>query len=188
VSITDDIRRLQVRVGVRPDGLIGPATVEALLKALEVPTAAPPARLDVAALQQRIGVTPDGQFGPASKAALFAALTNLTAPSLTTADFEAAAAELGVGVNIIKAVRKVEAPRGPFDDQGRSSLLYERHIFAAESKSLFNKSHPHLSGPPYGPGGYGSFASQYDKLADACARGGSFGQLHPLREGQRPGR
>ena len=128
-------------------------------------------RLTIKALQAVIGVTADGAFGPQSKAALFAKLANLKAPALTALDFQMAADRLGVPVGHIRGVRKVEAPRGPFDDDGRPSILYERHKFRNNTVPVgrFNKSNPDLSGPGYGPGGYGAFSAQYDRLARACA-------------------
>lgn len=104
---------------------------------------------------------------------LLARLTNKNAPALTDADFEAAAASLGGGVTPqhMKASKKVEAPKGAFDDQGRPTILYERHVFARNTtpKARFNASNPDLSGPPYGPGGYGAFSAQYGKLERAFA-------------------
>lgn len=128
-------------------------------------------RLTIKALQTDIGVTADGAFGPKSKAALFAAFTNLKAPALTDADIKAAADRLGVPAGHIRGVRKVEAPRGSYDDSGKPSILYERHKFRNNTVPVgrFNKSHPKLSGPGYGPGGYGAFSAQWDKLAAACA-------------------
>jgi hypothetical protein len=68
---------------------------------------------------------------------------------------------------MIKAVRKVEAPRGSFDDEGRPTILYERHVFSRNSGRRFDASHPILSSRTQG--GYGKFSIQYDKFADACA-------------------
>lgn len=128
-------------------------------------------RLTIKELQYNISVTPDGAFGPKSRAALFAKLSNTSAPALTAADIQAAARRLGVPVGHIKGSREVEAPRGSYDDMGRPTILYERHKFRnnCEPVGRFNASHPDLSGPAYGPGGYGPFAGQYDKLARACA-------------------
>lgn len=134
-------------------------------------------RLTIQTLHDDIGITPDvpgyGKvFGPRSKAALFAKLSNRNAPALTPADFQCAADRLGVPVGHIRGVRKVEAPRGPYDDQGRPSILYERHVFArnTEPQGRFNEGHPTLSASKgYGPGGYGPFSAQYDRLAAACA-------------------
>lgn len=103
-----------------------------------------------------------------------ALITNRRAPALTDADFERAADELGHGVtpNHMRASRKVEAPRGPFDDLGRPSILYERHVFSRNTtpKGKFNARHPDLSHVRgYGAGGYGKFSEQYEKLARAYA-------------------
>jgi hypothetical protein len=72
----------------------------------------------------------------------------------------------------MRASKKVEAPRGAFDDQGRPSILYERHVFSRNTnpKDKFNASHPNLSAlRGYGAGGYGSFGAQYGKLELAYA-------------------
>ena len=133
-------------------------------------------RLTIGALQSDLGIDPATPgfgrvFGPRSKAALFAAFSNPGAPALIPADFAAAATRLGVPVGHIVGVRKVEAPRGPFDDQGRPTILYERHKFraACDPAGCFDGSNPDISGPPYGAGGYGPFSAQYDRLAAACA-------------------
>lgn len=120
-------------------------------------------------LQRRIGAGADGVWGQKSRAALLAKLTNKNAPALTEADLERAADELRAPVTIIRAVRKVEAPRGAFDENGRPSILFERHKFRTHSKGHFDRVAPALSGPPYGRGKYGTYAGQYDKLLDACA-------------------
>lgn len=128
-------------------------------------------RLTISALQADIGVLPDGVFGPRSKSALIVKLSNLSAPLLDVNDFAAAAKRLHVPVGHIIGVRKVEAPRGPFDALGRPSILYERHKFrdATVPPGVFDAAAPMLSGPPFGPGGYGAISGQYGKLMDACA-------------------
>lgn len=127
--------------------------------------------MNIKDLQRLIGATADGVFGPASRSALFAKLTNLRAPALTDSDFERVAAELGVGPKLIKAVRAVEAPRGPFDEKGRPSILYEKHVFSRCTlpPHRYDGSHPVLSARHWEPGSYGLFSAQYTKLADACA-------------------
>lgn len=105
---------------------------------------------------------------------MLALITNVRAPAITEADYQRAAERLGNGVTVrhMKASKKVEAPRGAFDDQGRPSILYERHVFARNTapKGRFNASHPDLSAVRgYGPGGYGAFSAQYAKLAAAYA-------------------
>jgi hypothetical protein len=81
------------------------------------------------------------------------------------------AADLGAPVKLIKAVRKVEAPRGAFDDEGRPSILYERHVANRNTvpPGAYAARAPELFGPPYGRGGYGPFSAQYGRLAAACA-------------------
>jgi hypothetical protein len=125
--------------------------------------------MDIKDLQRRIGAVADGVFGPKSAARLLAVLTNAKAPALTAADLQRAADDLAAPVAIIRAVRKVEAPRGAFDANGRPSILFERHKFSEHSGGRFDSTAPSLSGPPYGPGGYGSFAGQYGKMVQACA-------------------
>lgn len=128
-------------------------------------------RLTVRDLQSRIGTTVDGAFGPRSRAALFATLSNKSARALTPEDIEQVARSLGVPAGIIRAVRKVEAPRGAFDEQGRPSILYERHVANRNTvpPGAYATTHPAIFGGAYGPGGYGAFSAQYDRLADACA-------------------
>lgn len=133
-------------------------------------------RLTIKTLHDRIGVTPDTPgygkvFGPRSRKLLTAKLTNLRAPAATRADFIQVAEDLDVPVGHIYGSRTVEAPRGPFDKQGRPTALYERHVFSrnTEPQGRFDRLIPHLSGGPYGRGGYGAFDAQFDKLLDACA-------------------
>lgn len=128
-------------------------------------------RLTVPILQSLIGVTADGKFGPLSKAALRRHLTNTAAPAITNADIAQTAQELAVDVRMIKAVRKVEAPRGAYDGAGLITLLYERHKFRdrSEPPGAFNRAYPLLSGSAYGPGGYGPYSAQFDRFASACA-------------------
>ncbi len=103
---------------------------------------------------------------------MLASITNLRAAAITEADYHIAAEKLGHGVTPLhmKASKKVEAPRGSFDDNGRPSILYERHVFSRNTnpKGRFNAGHPELSAlRGYGRGGYGAFGAQYGKLARA---------------------
>lgn len=159
------------------------SAVDAVLDRLGIPRdTAPPAlatpvtgpgtaRLTIGALQRRIGTPETGTWSGADKAALSAKLSNKNAPALTPADFERVAAELGAPIAIMRGVRKVEAPRGAFDDLGRPSILYERHVANRNTmpQGAFAARAPAYFGGPYGRGGYGSFDSQYDKLFAACA-------------------
>ena len=99
------------------------------------------------------------------------ALAALLAPGprtpLADADFAAAATKLACAVAAIRAVAKVESSRSPFDDLGRPTILYERHLFHRLTGGRFRAQHPDLSNPE--AGGYGTFASQYGKLERAYA-------------------
>jgi N-acetylmuramidase-like protein len=65
--------------------------------------------------------------------------------TLTEADFNRAAMKLRCGVPEVKAVAKVESPKGGFLSDGRPTLLFEAHIFSRLTKRKYDRSHPHLS-------------------------------------------
>lgn len=65
--------------------------------------------------------------------------------ALTEADFARAATELRCGIAEVKAVAKVESPKGGFLADGRPTLLFEAHIFSRLTKRKYDRSHPHLS-------------------------------------------
>ncbi|HEX8643049.1 MAG TPA: N-acetylmuramidase family protein [Allosphingosinicella sp.] len=133
-------------------------------------TSVPTKRFDAAGFRAFLGV-PAGASAETFKQTLMQRLSNTNAPALSEEDYKQAAANLGVPVKHIKAVRTVEVREDPFDDQGRPTILFERHIFAKHCvpAGRFNASNPAISGGPYGKGNYGSKASQYEKLAAACA-------------------
>jgi hypothetical protein len=190
VELVKAIDALLDRAGCPRDGTApagAPPKPEPVAPLAEVP----PGRLDVAGLRAFLGLPRAGPFDDAAKSALLARLSNPKAPGLTDADIARAAADLGVSPNHIKAVRKVEVRKSPFDDHGRPTILYERHVFTRNTvpKGRFNASNPAISGGPYGKGGYGLASAQYGKLADACAldpeaafRGCSWGAFQVLGE------
>lgn len=79
--------------------------------------------------------------------------------------FQNASAQLGCEVAAIQAVVSVEAPRGPFDDDGHPTLLFERHLFHRFTSGRFDMVAPNLSAAT--PGGYGKYSEQYGRLATA---------------------
>ena len=85
------------------------------------------------------------------------------------AAFAAAAVRLGVQEAAIRAVAEVETKQSAFDASGRPTILYERHYFRRLTGGRFDTSHPDLSGPPYGRGGYGLMSAQYGRLQAAHA-------------------
>lgn len=118
--------------------------------------------------------TAAGSFDGLSWAQMVALITNVRAPALTEDDYRRAAEKLGNGVTVrhMKASKIVEAPRGAYDEHGRPSILYERHVFSRNTtpKGRFNASHPNLSSVRgYGAGGYGPFSAQYTRLQQAYA-------------------
>jgi hypothetical protein len=89
-------------------------------------------------------------------------------PTLTPADFQRAASIIGCDVPAIKAVAKIEAPRGAFLPSGKPTLLYERHKFSEFTNGAYDASHPDISNPV--AGGYGPAGEhQYDRLDIAAA-------------------
>ncbi|HEX8571719.1 MAG TPA: N-acetylmuramidase family protein [Allosphingosinicella sp.] len=175
-AIVDDIDDVLDRAGVPRDGppLNPPAPTPAQVAAAAAspPPPAPPAvpagRLDIRRLRTFLGLPAAGTFDAATKDALLKRLANTKAAALTQADFARVAADLNVPVKIIQAVRKVEAPRGAFDDLGRPTILYEKHIFGKQTGYAFNRTHPLLSSKSWQPTTYGKFSAQYEKLTQAC--------------------
>jgi len=172
-DLVDAIDALLDRAGVPRDSAPpAPAPAPAPVPAAPpspTPATPPPAALDVAGLLAWLGLPGETAFGAAATQALFGRLSNTKAPALTDDDFETVAAALGVPAKIVRAVTKVEAPRGAFDNEGRPSILYEKHVFARNTGGRFNASHPVLSASKWQPGTYGPLSVQYDKLAQACA-------------------
>lgn len=85
---------------------------------------------------------------------------------LTEDQYVDAAKALRCEASAVKAVVQTEvAIRGPFDNQGRATILFERHYFHKLTNGRFDGSSPDISNPV--PGGYGRFSAQYDKLARA---------------------
>jgi biotin carboxyl carrier protein len=84
-------------------------------------------------------------------------------------DYVQAATSLQCEVGAIKAVAKVESPRGSFSTYlGRQlpTILYERHYFRNFTSGQYTSSYPNLSGSQ---GNYGLYSAQYPKLEQAMA-------------------
>lgn len=93
---------------------------------------------------------------------------------LTENDYIQAAKELGCEVNAIKAVSKVEAPRGGFDSKGNVTILFEPYIFykLLRKKGIDTKPYlekfPTLISNRWNPKLYGKYSQQWDKLKGAA--------------------
>lgn len=85
---------------------------------------------------------------------------------LTEADFLEAAKELQVPVAAIKAVAKVEAPRGGFLDSGEPAILFERHHFSRRTNRRYDLKHPQISNRR--AGGYRGKQAEHERLQEAA--------------------
>lgn len=86
----------------------------------------------------------------------------------TDADIDRIATDAGLEPAVLRAFRQVEAPRGPFDEKGRVTILFERHYFWKRTTAAQRSA----AGPEIAnatAGGYGTYASQYGKLEKAFA-------------------
>lgn len=86
---------------------------------------------------------------------------------ITDADYRSAAMTLGCEEAAIRAIAKVESPRGPFEDDGEPSILFERHVFHRLTNGRFDSLAPDISNPHRG--GYGKYSEQHPKLQRAAA-------------------
>jgi peptidoglycan hydrolase-like protein with peptidoglycan-binding domain len=85
---------------------------------------------------------------------------------LSKEDYAQMAQRLNCEPAAVEAVVATElGVRSAFDEQGRPTILFERHIFSKRTSGKFDKSDPDISNPI--AGGYGRFALQYAKLERA---------------------
>jgi len=197
----EDVRQVQERLNgfaarleiepLKVDGDCGPKTRAAILafQSDVVGLEAPDGRVDPTGRTWReLHTPPEPRPAPTPRPPA-GPLATLLAPGprtpLITADFVAAAAALGCTVPTIRAIAKVEASRTAFDDLGRPTILYERHLFHKLTGGVFGAQHPDLSNPE--AGSYGTFASQYGRLerayaldADAALKASAWGTFQIL--------
>lgn len=153
-KITTPLNKLSV------DGLVGPGTIERIKRFQQ----------EVVNLKN-----PDGIISPTGITmrnlvvhSSFHTTTNHTTRAILFSQDQLVEAAKGLGCEVaaIKAVVLTETPRGAFDDQGRPSILYERHYFHRLTKGKYD-SDPVLSNKD--SGGYGKYSAQYGKLNKAIA-------------------
>ncbi len=66
------------------------------------------------------------------------------------------------------ALIKKETPfLAGFMPDRRPVILYERHVFSRLTRHQYDALHPDISGSRYGAGEYGTYAHQYERLAEA---------------------
>lgn len=162
----DIVARLQAKLnehGVKlaVDGDFGDATEKAVID-----------------FQRKSGLMIDGVVGIKTWQVLH---REKTAQLISMDDYEKAAAELGVAVNVVRAFARVESRGAGFIDGRRPAMLFERHVFyrllkAKHGKGYadkYAKSHPSIVSPK--TGGYQGGASEYVRLNfaktidEACA-------------------
>lgn len=91
-------------------------------------------------------------------------------PALQDSDFARAAELLKCSVAAVKAVCKVEAPRGGFAEDGRPIILFEGHYFHRLTGGAYDKSNPTISYPSWTRQFYSKTnAGEWDRLAQAIA-------------------
>lgn len=91
---------------------------------------------------------------------------------ITEEQFRIVAKKLNCDVACIKAIREVEAPRGPFDELGRLTILFEPYTFYKElrkrgidvKKYLNNPKYKSIIVDSYSLVKYGKYSEQYSKL------------------------
>ena len=107
---------------------------------------------------------------------------------LSESDYQWAARELGVEVEVIKAVAKVESAGHGFQRQTDGHvaplILFEAHIFGRLTAHRFEKTHPNLSSRTWNRSLYGPSLRQHQRLAmagtlnrDAALMSCSWGKL-----------
>jgi len=81
------------------------------------------------------------------------------------------AADSGLAVSRLHAIRKVEAPRGPFDRHNRLTALHEFHIFWRKlpQSQRAEARRRGLAHPSWGGFKYGSYNDQYERIIRASA-------------------
>lgn len=123
------------------------------------------------AFQKSKGLDADGVVGKDTWTALAVQQPAPSAGKITEADLVAAATSLNVDVNALKAVNKVESPKGGFLPDGRPTILFERHIMRRQllAKGInpvpYETQFPNIVNAERG--GYKGNEQEYDRLAIA---------------------
>ena len=89
---------------------------------------------------------------------------------ITEADYAATARQLGVDVAAIKAVAQVESAGSGMLASGKPKILFEAHVFHAQTNGRFDASQPNLSSPGWNRSLYGAGGEhQWDRFDRAAA-------------------
>lgn len=79
----------------------------------------------------------DGDYGPGTRKAIMSAFVAGPKTRASKEDFAAAGQLLGTKGAEVRSVWIVEAPKGPFDDLGRPTALFEPHRFFKSTQGRF---------------------------------------------------
>lgn len=163
-SKSDDILKLQrylnehFQLNMKPDGQMGKVTQSALQR-----------------YQDKFRITERDEngatYGPITQGH---ALPFIEKKYIKESDYIEAAAWSGLELNVVKAVTSVEALGFGFFNNGRPTILFERHVFYRELVKARGKvyadrivkNEPGLCNPL--SGGYVGGSSELDRLDDAC--------------------
>lgn len=115
----------------------------------------------------------DGIVGDRTWAMLHNIQTPQTSKALTESDLIAAASRLGCELPAIKAIIRVEAPKGGFDANGNPTVLFERHKMYQAVANKYGKARaqelaqqfPNLVNP--NRGGYIGGTTEWSRLNNA---------------------
>lgn len=151
-DIGADVSALQKRIGIDVDGVYGPATVAAVRE-----------------FQQQHGLVADGIAGEKTLAALRDGMPDPR--HLTHADIADAAALLEVPISCVMAVNEVESIGHGYLDDGRTKILFERHVMyqrlklAGHDADALAAQYPNIINPQRG--GYAGGAAEHARLKTA---------------------
>jgi uncharacterized protein YvpB len=89
--------------------------------------------------------------------------------TLTLADFEAAATEIGIETAMLQALVQVECAGSGFLDSGKPKILFEAQWFGFDSDDRWSDSHPQISKREWDRDQYFGGEAEYDRLNQAIA-------------------
>ena len=83
---------------------------------------------------------------------------------ITEQDFLEASEKIGCEIAVIKAVAKVEAPKGGFLPSGKPVILFEGHVFSNLTNHKYDQSYPEISYPKWTKEFYLGDEDEYGRL------------------------
>ena len=103
-------------------------------------------------------------------------VASMLKPTLSRADFDLAAEELGIDPKWMRAIGVVESRRQGFDAKGRPAILFEPSVFSDLTHHRYDGARCEISGAPgvisrrnWAPDTYGTYGQQWIRLEAAQA-------------------